>query len=267
MQVRPSTRRHQIMRLAGWLSVLAVVTTVSLRQAAPPQFALRPGAWSWWFTPIKEDLDFRTSVTAANLRSVFFLASREGWAVGPSGTILHTEDGGSSWQAQESGTENDLSSVSFVSPLSGWAVGSDGTILHTEEGGRSWRKQESGTERLVATYTKGGMGRPRVRRLSLSSVSFVTALSGWAVGEGTILHTDNGGGSWREGKSVTLEDMAKNGGSGWQAQWTNPGFQLLFSASFPTPQSGWAVGSGGTILHTEDGGSHWLVQNSGQMWT
>lgn len=32
------------------------------------------------------------------------------------------------------------------------------------------------------------------------------------------------------------------------------------SVSFATPQSGWAAGWNGAVLHTEDGGSHWQVQ-------
>jgi len=37
----------------------------------------------------------------------------------------------------------------------------------------------------------------------------------------------------------------------------------LFSVTFVPPQSGWAVGSYGVILHTEDGGRTWTKQNSG----
>jgi photosystem II stability/assembly factor-like uncharacterized protein len=37
----------------------------------------------------------------------------------------------------------------------------------------------------------------------------------------------------------------------------------LSGATFVTPQSGWGVGSLGTILHTEDGGATWKKQSSG----
>jgi hypothetical protein len=39
--------------------------------------------------------------------------------------------------------------------------------------------------------------------------------------------------------------------------------RLFFPVAFATPQSGWAVGSGGTILHTANGGSHWNTQTKG----
>jgi len=49
---------------------------------------------------------------------------------------------------------------------------------------------------------------------------------------------------------------------GWKKQ--NSGSRAsLYSVAFPTTQSGWAVGAGGIILHTEDGGSAWNWQNSG----
>jgi hypothetical protein len=59
--------------------------------------------------------------------------------VGSHGIILHTEDGGRSWNPQFSNSNAYLSSVAFVTPQSGWAVGWDGTIPHTEDGGKSWR--------------------------------------------------------------------------------------------------------------------------------
>jgi hypothetical protein len=37
----------------------------------------------------------------------------------------------------------------------------------------------------------------------------------------------------------------------------------LVAVTFVTPQSGWAVGYGGTILHTDDGGRTWRPQSSG----
>ncbi|MCA6363340.1 MAG: T9SS type A sorting domain-containing protein [Bacteroidetes bacterium] len=50
------------------------------------------------------------------------------------------------------------------------------------------------------------------------------------------------------------------------AQWVqqNPGTSsTLFSVHFANGQSGWAVGAGGTIIHTADGGQNWQPQTSG----
>ena len=51
------------------------------------------------------------------------------------GLILHTTDGGDTWDAQESGTSDSLASIHFVDSNVGWAVGLYGTILHTTTGG------------------------------------------------------------------------------------------------------------------------------------
>jgi photosystem II stability/assembly factor-like uncharacterized protein len=47
------------------------------------------------------------------------------------------------------------------------------------------------------------------------------------------------------------------------ARRTQPDDARLCDVSFVDPQHGWAVGDFGVILHTEDGGQHWLPQTSG----
>src|SRR6266513_3064886 len=64
-----------------------------------------------------------------------------GWAVGDSGTIVHTSNGGSIWSPQTSGTSQALLGVAFPDVTNGWAVGSAGTILHTSNGGTTWSPQ------------------------------------------------------------------------------------------------------------------------------
>jgi photosystem II stability/assembly factor-like uncharacterized protein len=190
-----------------------------------------------------------------------------GWAVGDSGTILHTEDGGASWKPQYSGTSDHLHSVAFATPESGWAVGDSGTILHTSNGGGVWEAQRSGSDQ------------------ALYFVPFATPQSGWAVGvKGTILHTDDGGRTWNpqsSGTSALLLSVAfatqqsawavgikgtilhtEDGGRTWSPQNSGTNDQL-HSVAFATSESGWAVGYGGIILHTEDGGRTWNLQSSG----
>jgi photosystem II stability/assembly factor-like uncharacterized protein len=58
-----------------------------------------------------------------------------GTAVGNSGTILRTTDGGANWTVQLSGTSNALIAVSFVNASTGTAVGDSGSILRTNTGG------------------------------------------------------------------------------------------------------------------------------------
>lgn len=57
------------------------------------------------------------------LYSVFLTDAETGWAVGDSGMIISTTDGGDSWQRQHADSRVGLSSVHFVDRLNGWAVG------------------------------------------------------------------------------------------------------------------------------------------------
>ena len=70
------------------------------------------------------------------------------WAVGSPGTlVLHSPDGGQSWQLQRTGQALPLQAVDFVDSQRGWAVGAMGTILATVDGGKSWHRQHSGGTR------------------------------------------------------------------------------------------------------------------------
>ena len=210
--------------MASFLLLLAIATFVSYRQSAPPQFTRdpTPGSWRWLLKPWEQNTALRPAVTSANLNAITLVSPQAGWAVGYNGTILHTTDGGTSWQPQTSGTTTALNSVAFVSPQAGWAVGYYGTILHTADGGTSWQPQTSGTQQI------------------LYSVAFVSPQAGWAVSWGTILHTSDGGTSWQPQTSGTQ--------------------QTLYSVAFASSQEGWAVGYDGTILHTEDEGLTWKRQ-------
>ena len=57
------------------------------------------------------------------LRSVKFISSTDGWAVGDAGTILNTVDGGTTWISQTSETTNPLYGVCFTDVSNGTAVG------------------------------------------------------------------------------------------------------------------------------------------------
>jgi photosystem II stability/assembly factor-like uncharacterized protein len=65
-----------------------------------------------------------------------------------------------------------------------------------------------------------------------------------AVGQrGHIVLSDDQGQTWRQAEVPVSVD--------------------LVAVSFPTPQHGWAVGHGGVILHSADGGEHWVRQLDG----
>lgn len=74
------------------------------------------------------------------LTKVFFLTAQLGWAVGHDATIMHTRDGGMSWQVQMQSPELEkpFFDVLFTSESDGVAVGAYGLFYRTHDGGRSW---------------------------------------------------------------------------------------------------------------------------------
>jgi photosystem II stability/assembly factor-like uncharacterized protein len=57
--------------------------------------------------------------------------------------------------------------------------------------------------------------------------------------------------------------ISDDGGRHWK-QMPSPVSSDLLAVSFPTPSNGWAVGHGGVVLHTADGGSTWTRQLEGR---
>jgi photosystem II stability/assembly factor-like uncharacterized protein len=102
-------------------------------------------------------------------------------------------------------------------------VGDHGTVLLSDDDGKSWRQA-----RDVPT------------RVMLTSVSFAGDKLGWAAGHwGVILHTEDGGETWKLQRSDTSVD------------------QPLFSVYFSDASNGIAAGLWSLALRTTDGGATW----------
>ena len=74
------------------------------------------------------------------LTGVAFADELNGWAVGHDLLILHTIDGGESWEVQHFDPEMDmpLLDVWFRDTREGFAIGSRGYVFHTTDGGKQW---------------------------------------------------------------------------------------------------------------------------------
>jgi photosystem II stability/assembly factor-like uncharacterized protein len=81
----------------------------------------------------------------ATLTAVTFIDDKTGWAVGHDATVLHTGDGGKTWQLQnfQPELEKPLLAVYFADAQHGLAVGAYGLMLHTTDGGTSWSELEA----------------------------------------------------------------------------------------------------------------------------
>lgn len=69
---------------------------------------------------------------------VAFGDGRHFWAVGTSGSIAASADGGDTWSMQSTPTFFNLRAVWAVSATRAWAVGENGVILRTSDGGSTW---------------------------------------------------------------------------------------------------------------------------------
>jgi photosystem II stability/assembly factor-like uncharacterized protein len=139
---------------------------------APASYAAQTqkGAGSSVSTPRGASSNAGPNASTLRLNAVYFTNAETGWAVGAGGAIFNTNDGGRTWNPQESGVKADLFDVKFLNTQEGWAVGSEGTQLHTNDGGRAWASE------------------PRVTPHQLERLFFVGRTRGWAVGfGGTIL--------------------------------------------------------------------------------
>ena len=81
--------------------------------------------------------------TRATLTAVTFADPARGWAVGHDAVVLHTADGGDSWDLQYADPEFEtpLMDVRFADAASGFAVGAYGLFLETVDGGDSWEQR------------------------------------------------------------------------------------------------------------------------------
>lgn len=148
------------------------------------------------------------------------------WAVGAMGSVFVSDDRGDSWRMTH--PEEDLSwnGLDVSSDGTVWVVGEFGRMSKSTDHGQSWEEVSVGADQ------------------SLMDVSFSDAQTGVAVGlSGTIFSTVDGGEQWQQVESGT--DMHIN-----DIAWDGEHFV--------------AVGSGGILLASNSGGTHWTVGRLGE---
>jgi len=209
----------------------------------------------------------------SSLNSVYFTDSNNGYAVGDSGKIFKTTNGGLNWTVQTCpkqmavGIPN-IKSVSFMNADTGFAVGQT-SIFKTINKGINWTAEfstfigdfhsiyfignigyavgsndhENG---IIIKTTNGGLNWTEQTSGTtnfLNSIYFVDANTGYVVGgNGIILKTIDGGTNWTAEISGT---------SNW-----------LTSVYFIDVNTGYAIGISGTILKTTNGGTTWIAQSN-----
>jgi photosystem II stability/assembly factor-like uncharacterized protein/subtilisin-like proprotein convertase family protein len=179
-----------------------------------------------------------TFPTGQTLEDVHMISATEGWAVGGFGLIIHTTDGGVTWERQASGTFEALRAVHFHDAQNGWASGN--VDLYTSDGGRTWQhgyRQIPGVgtvyqmdfadrnrgfstgnaERAIMKTTDGGRNWQRQDMpIRIGLVEFFDALNGIASSFEGVLVTTDGGQNWTQRPNATGADEWFDTNHGWR---------------------------------------------------
>lgn len=206
------------------------------------------------------------------------------------GDVGVTADGGGRWESDHSGPWSAcraLFDVVFVDRMHGFAAGSQplcvkaeecvlgrrsGAVLATVDGGRTWRVCRTPIPPCTVRSVAPGSAA-EAAGLRLGDV--ITGLDGAPVADyidfkvarypGLTLALQ--GPQQRAPLRLAVrrggEELALaigGGGSGFDCK---PDAPLIFGLAFADASTGWAVGEGGTVLHTADAGQTWESQPSG----
>jgi hypothetical protein len=156
---------------------------------------------------------------AAPLSGVKMLNSGDGWIVGQRGTVYRW-NGTTATVVNSHWTSNGFYALDFVAPNDGWTTG----VLNTSppaEGLQRW----NGTDWQSYPAPANNAG-------PIKDVDMLSSNQAWAVGSQAVLY-------WN--------------GTAWSQQ-SVPG-NFLDAISMVSPTDGWAVGSGGDIMHFD--GTSW----------
>jgi photosystem II stability/assembly factor-like uncharacterized protein len=204
------------------------------------------------------------------LWDICFIDNNRGWAVGDSGKIVYSSDGGESWYHQFTGITNHLRQVQFINEQVGYSAGG-GYLLKTTNSGLVWD---------TVYYDQS---------MVFDKLQFINEDIGWVLNQyssyNTILKTTDGGRSWiglghynqthdiyfisstvgyRCGRYVSSfigDGILKttDGGITWNEQFSFHESSPLFLFGFYNTEIGWCVGPK-VILKTTNGG----VSNIGE---
>jgi photosystem II stability/assembly factor-like uncharacterized protein len=196
-----------------------------------------------------------------------FVNSETGWAGGyknnpTKAVICKTTNGGLQWDTVLSINQDIFEEFQFINMQTGWFSLRSGKILKTTDGGSSTTQQHYDSVKQFKNF------------------NMLNSQTGWftSTGINKILKTTNGGTNWFPQFTDSIDiitDMdfndvntgwilavkrnspcvykTVNGGSNWELQF-NVGTTGLSALQFTDNYTGWAVGSGGAILKTTNGG-------------
>lgn len=91
------------------------------------------GGLNWTYVP-----GFSPGGGAFAFREIQFVNNNLAYACGDQGAIWKSEDGGLTWNLQETGTTESIQDIRFIDENIGFACGFNGVALKTDNGGETW---------------------------------------------------------------------------------------------------------------------------------
>jgi photosystem II stability/assembly factor-like uncharacterized protein len=166
----------------------------------------------------------RNVATARSFYDVSMADNQTAIAVGDSGAVITTQDGGANWALESAGSAA-LHGVEMLSGTTAIAVGESGALLRTTDGGQLW-------EQLVLS------------NLDFYGIDFLDSQTGTIVGQaGGVYRTSDGGDTWTKLSIPTSAD--------------------LYDVSFADANNGVIVateGYAGAIWRSFDAGDTWIEE-------
>lgn len=161
----------------------------------------------------------------STIKGIWMYNENIGWAVGDTGVLLKTIDGGTNWVSLETPVNTSFNKVSFYDLYLGYAIGSGGVIIKTIDGGDTWFALETPVTD------------------NLNGIFIINDKNVCVVGDnGTIISTI-------DGTNFTLSVQ------------TSSVIEDLNTVYFYDIAVGWVAGNNGTLLMTKDGGNIWQKYN------
>lgn len=218
------------------------------------------------------------------VRDVFFVSPQEGWATGRRDAfdlfccsifVVHTTDGGATWQDQINTSQSDEAWASgeriwFVDAQHGW-VEAGSYLWRTTDGGSTWARSEPSNMpdrllRFINTTAGFGVAKPPMS----AETEVMRTTDGGASWYGTGQAPDWADALWVDGSGTIIWAVGQQGkiarspnlGVTWTPI-TSPTANRLTGLTFTNSLTGWAAGEAGAVLRTTDGGWNWQAHNPG----
>jgi photosystem II stability/assembly factor-like uncharacterized protein len=196
--------------------------------------------------------------TSSWLRTVYFVDENHGWIGGNDGILLSTQDG-STWIRQDIATTEWITKINFIDNNIGWLCGTGGLIRKTIDGGQSWItsynenvdtvQRDSHGNQFIVTQTN--IKSLQCYDISLSDIIPINATTAMvAANDGQIYKTQASSAEWDAGGVNWAPIEIK---TVWQDKISTDSLKAIAIQG----NNGVAVGSGGLIAISKDGGTTW----------